>query len=224
MKKLFTPLLPFLVAIIIPVAFGCSGSKMGRYVLTEQDAASAIRELLDIGARDGAGQFTSDNVLATLFPGQLGKTLNTLQQLGLSSEIDRFTNTLATASTKTAERSIPVFVNSISGMRLSDAMQLVKGGGTAATDYLRRTSGTQLREAIKPVMKQALDEYKLTEQWDKIVKPLGGKLNLDLANLAAGMVSERMFQKMEDKEKEIRANASARTTPLLQKVFSRSWN
>jgi len=38
------------------------------------------------------------------------------------------------------------------------------------------------------------------------------------------MVSEAMFRKIEEKEKEIRARAEARTTPLLKKVFSRSWN
>jgi hypothetical protein len=77
-------------------------------------------------------------------------------------------------------------------------------------------------------MKTALDEYKLTEQWDKLMKPaqalVGNKLNLDLPTLMAGMVSEKMFQKIEEKEKLVRADAASRTTPLLQKVFSRSWN
>ena len=77
-------------------------------------------------------------------------------------------------------------------------------------------------------MQQVLDEYKLDEQWDKIMKPaqaaLGSKINLDLANLMAGLVSEKMFQKLEEKERDIRANAAARTTPLHQKVFSRNWS
>ena len=66
------------------------------------------------------------------------------------------------------------------------------------------------------------------EQWNNIIKPAktfsGDKLNLDLANLMAGLVSEKMFQEIEAKEKEIRANAAARTTPLLKKVFSKNWN
>ena len=63
---------------------------------------------------------------------------------------------------------------------------------------------------------------------NNIIKPAktfsGDKLNLDLANLMAGLVSEKMFQEIEEKEKEIRANAAARTTPLLKKVFSKNWN
>lgn len=228
MKKLFTPLLSMLLLLVIPITYSCSSSKLGRYMLNEQDAAAAIRQMLELGARDGAGNFSRDMIMQEIFPEQLRKTLNTLNQLGLTSEIDRFTTTLATASEKTAERSIPIFVGAISNMSLTDAMQIIKNGGSSATDYLRRTTGTQLRESIRPVMKTALDEYKLTEQWDKIIKPaqsvLGNKFNLDIANLAAGMISEKMFQKIEEKERQVRTDASARTTSLLQKVFSRDWN
>ena len=227
MKKLFTPLMCYFIAIAAIINFSCSSTKVGKYVLTEQDAALAVRQLLEIGAKDGA-VFTKEGMMDALFPEQVKKTLNTLQQLGLTSEIDRFTTTLATASEKTAQRSIPVFVNAITSMKLSDAMSIVKKGGTAATQYLRTNAGTQLREAIKPVVKEALDEYKLIEQWNKIIKPAqtlaGSKLNLDLETLMAGVVSEAMFQKMEENEKKIRTETAARTTPLLQKVFSKDWN
>ena len=46
---------------------------------------------------------------------------------------------------------------------------------------------------------------------------------MDLANLMAGVVTERMFEKIAEKEKQIRTTASARETKLLQKVFSRAW-
>jgi hypothetical protein len=113
-------------------------------------------------------------------------------------------------------------------MKFSDAMRIIKNGGTSATDYLRSSIGSNLRIAITPIMQEALKEYKLDEQWNNIIKPLktvsGNKFNLDLANLMAGLVSEKMFQKIEEREREIRANANARTTTLLQKVFSKNWN
>jgi hypothetical protein len=226
MKKL---VLPVLISLLLPAAFSCSSTSKLRYALTEADAAAAIRQMLELGARDGVNAaFTKDAVMATLFPEQLRKTLNTLQQLGLTNEIDRFTTTLTTASERTAERSIPIFVSAINRMSFTDAMRIVRNGGTAGTDYLRASTGTELRRSITPVMQSALDEYKLNEQWNKIIKPaqalVGNKLNLDLANLMAGMVSEKMFQKIEEKERQVRADAAARTTPLLQKVFSRSWN
>jgi hypothetical protein len=76
-------------------------------------------------------------------------------------------------------------------------------------------------------MQSALDEYKLNEQWTKITAPvqsmLGNRVNLDLANLMAGVVSESMFRKIAEQEVAIRNNASARTTPLLRRVFGKTW-
>jgi len=219
-------LLPALFAFLIPVGFSCSALKNA--TLNEADAASAIRQMLEIGVRQGvAGSFNKDAIMSTLFPEQMRKTLNTLQQLGLLNELDRFTATMGTAAEKTADRSIPVFVNSIENMSITDAISIVKNGGTSGTDYLRTHAGTQLREAIKPVMQEALNEYKLTDQWNKIMKPAqeisGNRVNLDLANLMAGMVSLKMFEKIEEKERDIRSNAAARTTPLLRRVFGGNW-
>lgn len=226
MKKVF---LPLLFSLVLPAMFSCS-SLRGGYSLNEKDAAAAIRQMLEIGARDGlyTGAFSKENIMGTLFPESLRKALNTLNQLGLTSEIDRFTTTMATAAEKTATRSVPIFISGINNMKLTDAMRIIKNGGTSATDYLRASVGSDLRKSITPVMQGVLDEYKLVQQWNDLIKParafLGEKFNLDLANLMAGLVSERMFQELEAKEKDIRSNAAARTTPLLKKVFSRSWS
>ncbi|HEX8677360.1 MAG TPA: DUF4197 family protein, partial [Segetibacter sp.] len=133
MKKKF---LPFLFIILLPVAYSCSTLK---YTLTENDAATAIRQLLSIGAKENslAGAFSKETILATLFPEPVHKVLNTLNTLGLTSEIDRFTTTLSTAAEKTATASVPIFVNSINKMKFTDAIRMIKNGGAAATDYLR---------------------------------------------------------------------------------------
>ena len=224
MKKIF---LPLLLAFMLPALVACTGSRFGGYALNERDASSAIKQLLQLGAKDNflTGAFSKENVMTTVFPEGVRKVLNTVQMLGLTNEVDRFTTTMGAASEKAAQASIPVFVSAIDNMQFTDAMRIVKSGGTAATDYLRSSAGVNLRNAIKPAVEEALQEYKLNEQWDKIVKPLGGnRINLDLSTLMAGMVSEAMFRKIAEKEAEVRSQAAARTTPLLQKVFSRNWN
>jgi hypothetical protein len=226
MKRIF---IPVLVAIILPMSFSsCSSSRLASYVLNDDDAASAIRQLLDLGARSNfTGAFSKETILSTVFPSGISKTLNTLNTLGLTSEIDRFTTTLSTAAEKSATASVPIFVNSINNMRFNDAMRIIKNGGTSATDYLRSSTGDTLRRALKPIMQSAIDEYKLTDQWSKIMKPvqslLGNKVNVDLNTLMAGLVTEAMFRKIAEKETQVRADAAARTTPLLQKVFSKTW-
>lgn len=227
MKKL---LLPFFALLFIPLFQSCSSSKMLNYTLTEQDAAAAIRELLNAGARNGSvgNAFSKDNIISTVFPSDVAKVFNTLNNLGLSKDLDRFTTSLSSAATASVDRAVPVFANAIAGMRVGDAINLVKGGGTSATDYLKSNTSSSLRSALTPVMQSALDEYKINDQWNKLLGPIrntgvGSHLNLDLPNLMAAAVSQAMFRKMAEGEQLIRTNASYRTTPLLQKVFGRSW-
>ncbi|MGE5521593.1 MAG: DUF4197 domain-containing protein [Candidatus Dadabacteria bacterium] len=220
MKKLF---IPILFAVLIPTSFSCSTLK--NYTLNEADATAAIRQLLSLGTNSSlTGAFSKEMIMATLFPESVRKALNTLDQLGLTSEVDRFTTTLSTAAEASAQRSVPIMVNAITGMRITDAIRLVRAGGTAATDYLRATAGADVRRAITPVMADALQQYKLVDQWNKLISPVkslfGNRVNIDLPTLTAGMVSEAMFRKIAEKEQEVRNNASARTTRLLRQVFA----
>lgn len=113
-------------------------------------------------------------------------------------------------------------------MRFKDAVAVVKNGGTAATDYLRASTGDTLRKAITPAINSGLEEYKLASQWNQLVGPakmfLGDKLNLDLGNLLSGLVANMMFNKIAEKEMAIRSNATERKPLLLQKVFGQVMN
>ena len=224
MKKLIIPLV---FAVSIPLSFSCGPGKFG-YRLTEQDAIMAIRELLQIGTRQGmAGVFNREMIMSAVFPKEINRVLDVLSLVGLTSEVDRFTTTMATAAEKSATRSIPIFLDAITKMSFTDAIKIVKSGGTSATDYLRATVGGDLRRSLTPVMQAALDEYKLNEQWSKVMKPVqvaGITLNPDLSAIMALLVSDAMFRKIGEKEREIRTNQAARTTTLLERVFGRNWN
>jgi hypothetical protein len=222
MKKLFIPFL----AVFILMAPSCSTLKS---LFTAQDATAAIKELLSFGTEHGGnllgknGAFSKEALMQSILPKDVDKVINVLETLGLGKEVNRFTATLSTAAAKTAEKSVPIFLQGIKRMDISDAIGIVKNGGTSATDYLRKTIGDTLRRAIAPEMNNALDEYKLAKQWNDLVGPakllLGDKLNLDLGNLMSGLVTNAMFSKIEEKEREIRTKAQARNTALLQKVF-----
>lgn len=214
--------------------FSCNSLKSLKGGLTEQEAIDAIRETLSIGSKYGGtllgnnGAFTKESLLSAIFPPELQKVAAMLQTLGLSKEVDRFTTTLATAAEQTAAKSVPVFLDGIKKMKIKDALKIITNGGNSATDFLRITIGDTLRKSITPVMNNSLDEYKLSSEWNKLIKPaqlfVGEKINLDLGNLMAGLVANAMFAKIEEKEREIRARAEARSSSLLQKVFGNDWS
>lgn len=224
MKKIT---LSFSLLLSVFLLWSCAGLKgLG---LTEQDAAAALKQMLSQGVSNGIRQgFNKDAVMNALFPEPARKAIRTVEQLGLSPELDRFTATMGTVAEQTVATSIPVFQQSITNLSITDAIRLVKAGGTSATDYLRTQSGDSLRRALRPIMQQAITTHKLDEQWSKVIKPVqsvaGNRLNLDLANLMAGMVSEAMFREIATRETEVRTQAAARTTPLLRQVFGRNWN
>jgi hypothetical protein len=214
----------------------CSSLKGLTDFLSEADAANAIREALVNGTNFGLntlgqkGSFSRDVLLAAVLPQEVTQVVNALDRLGLAAEFNRFTNTLDNAAVDAVKRSGPVFVEGIRRMSIRDAIGIVKNGGTAATDYLRRTVGDSLRGAVRPVMRTALNEYGIVQSWDKLVAPakvfLGNRvgLNLDLDNVLAVLITNEMFKKIEEQEMNIRNNASARTTASLQRVFGRDWS
>lgn len=226
MRKIL-PVVFFTMMFILP---GCSTMKN---LLSEKDAEQAIREALSIGSNFGGsvlgskGAFSKNTLIDALFPEELRKVLSTLESLGLSKEVDRFTTTLGIAAEQTAEKSVPVFLLGIKKMKVKDAVRIIKNGGNAATDYLRQTIGDTLRASISPVMRTALEEYKLETEWNKLVAPVklfaGDKLNLDLSNLMSGLVANLMFNKIAEKERAIRTKAEERTSATLQKVFGQVW-
>ncbi len=216
---------------ILFVAFVISSSScnVAKQLFSPDDAAGAIKELLSFGTQYGGdllskkNALSKENILQSILPGDAGKILSTLESLGLSSEVSRFSTTLSTVAEKSAEKSVPIFLQGIKNMGFKDAVGIVKNGGTSATDYLRSSIGDTLRRAIAPTINSGLEEYKLVSQWNNLVAPaklfLGDKLNLDLGNLLSGVVTNMMFNKIAEKEMAIRSKAAERKTALLQKVF-----
>ncbi len=215
--------------LIVISFFAINSCSTLKNLFTAQDATAAIKELLSFGTQYGGnllgknGAFSKEALMQSILPKDVDKVIGVLETLGLGKEVNRFTTTLATAAEKTVEKSVPIFLQGIKRMDIGDAFGIVKNGGTACTDYLRNKIGDTLREAIAPEMNNALNEYKLAKQWNDLVAPakllLGDKLNLDLGNLMSGLVTKMMFNKIEEKEREIRTKAQARNTILLQKVF-----
>ncbi len=224
MKKL---LYLFIIASVL-LSTSCAGGKFGSR-LTAADYANAIKEALSIGTQYGGlvlgkkGSLDKSQLLAAILPENLQKVTSVLSTLGLSSEVDKFSSTLTDAASETVEKSLPIFLSGIKGMKIKDAAKIVTGGNGAATNYLRLSIGDTLRNSIAPIMNMALDKYNLSSQWNQLIAPaqllLGGRLNLDIGNLMAGFVANAMFNKIEQKEAEIRSNAAARSSVLLQRVF-----
>ena len=216
-----------LLAVILSSLF-FSGCDVVKNLLTDGDIAAGLKEALIQGITKGGSDarngslFSSSNILSSVLPESAVKVINTLNTLGMGGDITRFTNTVTTAAGKSAENAVPVFISGIQRMNIRDAVGILSGGYNAATNYLRTSIGDSLRQAIKPQVAVALNEYKVQEGFNALVAkiPFGNKPNIDLASIVAQQVANQMFKEVEQEEYRIRTDVAARTTPLLQRVFS----
>jgi hypothetical protein len=139
---------------------------------------------------------------------------------------DEFVTTMNRAAEKAVPEAAGVLGQSLQQMTVADAKAILVGTNNAATDYFRRTSETNLFTRFYPIVQKATDEVGLTSSYKRL---------LDKASFASSFLSQDatdidryvtqksldgLFIKIQEEEKRIRENPAARTTELLQKVFS----
>lgn len=160
-------LAPALVTLVLaPAAVAKTSKKKG--------AASSFKGLLG-NASDSAldqlskpGAFYADEAVRVLLPGPLrraGDVLRFTRNAGLTGDLTRSINE---AAGKAAEKAKPIFRASIDRMTLADGVSIVTGGGTAGSDYLKRTAGGELRNQIRPLVASALKDVGAFDQLDKL--------------------------------------------------------
>ncbi|MEO9484409.1 MAG: DUF4197 domain-containing protein [Ekhidna sp.] len=199
--------------------------------LTAEQVGAGLKEALVKGVSTGTqkvgkvdGYFKNPQIKIP-FPTDVQKVENTLRDVGLGSQVDRFVMTLNRGAEEAAKEAKPVFVSAIKQMTIDDAWNILKGSDKeAATNYLRRTTSAELRAKFAPIVKNALDQTNATKYYSDIINsynkiPLVEKVNPDLEDYATEKAMEGLFFMIANEEKAIRANPGARTTELLKKVF-----
>lgn len=211
-------------------AIGDVNKALGQESLTSVEVADGLKEALIKGASLGAdhvsqtdGYFGNPQIKIP-FPPDVKKVEDRLRQIGLGGEVDKFILTLNRGAEDAAREAKPIFVDAIKAMTIEDAWGILRGEEDAATQYLRRTTGTRLAEKFKPVIKASLDKVNATRYYSDIVTtynriPLVEKVNPDLDDYATGKAIDGLFIMIAKEEKRIREDPVARTTELLRKVF-----
>ncbi len=199
--------------------------------ITETDAASAIKEALANGVSAGIqklnktdGFFGSD-IYKMLLPDDAVKIGNTLRQLGMGKLVDNAILQINRSAEKAMGFAAPIFVDAIKQMTLTDALNLVKGGNTSATEYFKSKTTDKLKAAFAPVIKGSLDSTMATKYYGDLITSYNklpttfNKVNPDLQDFVTTRAVNALFDQIGKEEANIRANPVARTTDILKKVF-----
>ncbi len=198
--------------------------------LTEEEAAKGIREALSKGVTKGSealamldGYYANPQVKIP-FPQDAQKVENTLRKAGLGSKVDDAVLSINRAAEQAAIEAKPIFLEAITALTVQDALGIVKGNDNAATEYLKRSTTSQLTQKFSPIIAAALEKVQATKYWETVMKsynsiPFVDKVNTDLTAYATQKAIDGLFVMIAKEEQDIRTNPLARSSELLKKVF-----
>jgi hypothetical protein len=207
--------------------------------LTEDQIVAGLKEALDKGTEHAVntlgheGGFLQNVQVRIPLPEKLRTVERTLRTLGQDQLVNEFETAMNRAAEKAVPEAVEVLASSIRQMRLADAERILRGPDTAATDYFRRTSETNLYERFLPIVKQATAAVGVTAAYKRMMDRVAfggigeailGREAVDLDAYITAKALDALFLKIAEEEKLIRQNPAARTTELLRKVFGAIWS
>lgn len=193
--------------------------------------AQGLREALNLGIEKQVNKLTSENgfykneLVKILLPEELQKVDKTLRDVGLSSLADEGLKILNRAAEDAVGKATPIFVDAVKGITFNDAKQILLGADNAATQYLERSTQTQLYNKFNPIIKNSFQKVGADQIWSSIITkynslPLTNDVNPDLTDYTTNEALKGVYTMIAVEEKEIRTKVSSRSTELLKKVFA----
>lgn len=193
-------------------------------------AADGLREALAVGtgravARRGqAGGYLGDKLVELAIPRKLDTAADALKLIGRRDLVDEFKVSINRAAEAAAPVAREVFVNSIRQMTFQDAMSILDGGETAATDFFRRTAGPELARRFAPIVDEKLADVGATQDFNEIMRkiealPLVERPVFNLTEYVTDEALDGLFTTLAEEERRIRQDPLARTTDLLRRWF-----
>ncbi len=212
---------------ITNVINGSTNSGLG---LSNTDITNGLKEALKLGANNSTSTaakldgFYKNPLIKIPFPKEAKQMESQLKALGMSKQVDKFTQSLNRAAEDAAKSAAPIFLESIKKITINDGLSILQGNNDAATQFLKNTSNAALLAAFKPIVQKSLAKVKVTKYWKPLTNtynqiPLVNKVNPDLNQYVTDKAIEGLFKLIAAEELKIRKDPSARINDILKKVF-----
>ena len=148
----------------------------------------------------------------------------TLRRLGLGRQVDELEVAMNRAAEEAAGEAREVLVRAVTSLTFDDAMRILDGGSTAATDFLRARTGEEIRSRFHPIVVAKMDQVGLSRLYRQLAAeynrlPLVSRPAVDLDDYVTDEALDGLFTVLGEEEKRIREDPLARTTELLRRVF-----
>lgn len=238
-----------LLSVSIPSCSDMSGlsalsSAAGKTGLTTAEITAGLKEALNNGVSTGVKYLAANNGYYNDLAVRIGLpseasiiTENIAKLPGGSTLVTNTVKRINAAASDAVVNATPIFANAITSMTFADAKSILAGNKTAATTYFKDKTKVGLKNLFSGYIKTSIDKKiigdvscssswnTLTDKWNGVATTVVGKaaglktVNTDLNDYLTDKAVDGLYYKVGEQEKNIRTNASARTSALLQKVF-----
>ena len=198
----------------------------------ERRVAAGLTEALEVGSRrtvDATSRtdgFFGNALIRVAIPGELDTMARALRAIGLSRQVDSFELAMNRAAERASGEAVDVLVGSIRRMTWQDALGILNGGRSAATDYFRRSTSAELRTRFSPIVESSMQRVGVVRIYGELESaysslPLAPRVRFDLEGYVTDRAIDGLFVVLAQEEARIREDPAARTTALLREVFGR---
>jgi hypothetical protein len=199
----------------------------------EATTVSGLKEALSIGS-DNAVTSTSkldgyfaNQAIKILLPEKIQTVADVLKKVGYQKQVDAFVLSMNRAAESAAPKARRFFVDAIKQMSFQDAMKILKGNETAATEYFKSKTFDSIYAAFKPSVSESMNKVGVTKSYKDMMGtytksvPFVKTESLDLDHYVTTKSLDGLFYMVGEEERKIRTNPAARVTDLLKKVFGK---
>ena len=211
---------------ILEASAGAAGS-------SNQSALSrAVKESLELGSTRAAdmlsktGGYQNSSIYRIRLPEPVQPIASRLRQFGLGGQVDQIEKLMNQGAERAAVEAKGIFITAVRSMTIADAMGIVRGSNTAATEYFRRNTEAQLRQKYLPIIQSNLRQIGFYNQYQQLLTaykqlPLTNKPDLDLEQHVLTQSLNALFTQVGEEEKAIRQDPLGRGSSAIAAVFGR---
>ncbi|KMS52187.1 DUF4197 domain-containing protein [Sphingobium cupriresistens] len=210
-----------LIAALALLPLAACATPMGRYTVED-----AVRRLLQLSSERAFARLTEpggfyDDQLTRIVPpdlsgGKGGAVLSALLRTNaVRNQVARSLNDVAV---DLADNATPIVMEAVQRMTLADAVSVLRGDPTAATDLLAREARGSVVEAVLPGASRAL-RSDMFEMLSAALSASGGRDYAALADNVSGQIGDAIFRAIGREEAEIRRDPGATRDPILMTLL-----
>ena len=218
----------FTAGLVFAMAWGSDPAWAAAF--TESEASEGMRSALERGAIAAVGLlgrpdgFLSNPKVRIPLPGILADAAKLLKMTGQQHRVDELVNAMNRAAEAAVPQARDLLVSTAKSVSVDDAIQIVRGGDTAVTDFFAGKTRLPLGEKFLPIVTRATEKVALADKFNAVAGQAArlGLLKGDDANIqryVTGKSLDGLYLMIGEEERKIRADPVGTGSAILRKVF-----